>query len=131
MASMSFSLPYPPSVNTYWRNNRGRTHISNKGRQYRQDVTLALLEQFGAQWLNDNLITGRVRLSIVACCPDRRRRDIDNIIKATLDAITHAELWQDDCQVDDLRVWRGPVISPGGCLELELETIAGDSDTAA
>jgi Holliday junction resolvase RusA-like endonuclease len=32
------TLPFPPSVNTYWRTFRGRMIISAKGREYREVV---------------------------------------------------------------------------------------------
>jgi crossover junction endodeoxyribonuclease RusA len=47
-----------------------------------------------------------VRVEIIAAMPDRRRRDLDNIQKAILDALTHAGVWEDDSQVDDIRVFR-------------------------
>ncbi|MGV2434608.1 MAG UNVERIFIED_CONTAM: hypothetical protein LVT10_06740 [Anaerolineae bacterium] len=32
----SFTLPFPPSMNTYWRNFRGRTIISKNGREFQR-----------------------------------------------------------------------------------------------
>ena len=31
-------LPFPPSMNTYWRNFRGRTVLSKAGREYKVAV---------------------------------------------------------------------------------------------
>jgi len=36
------TLPYPPSINHYWRNFRGRMVISREGRAYREDVRALL-----------------------------------------------------------------------------------------
>jgi len=47
--------------------------------------------------------------------PDRRKRDVDNILKALLDALTHAGVYEDDSFIDDLRVVRGAVIKGGYC----------------
>lgn len=43
--------------------------------------------------------------------PHTVRPDADNLVKALLDALTRARVWEDDAQVWDLRVrkWRGEV----------------------
>jgi crossover junction endodeoxyribonuclease RusA len=38
--------------------------------------------------------------------PDRRRRDLDNILKASLDSLTHAHIYADDELIDVLIVRR-------------------------
>ena len=58
----------------------------------------------------------RLRVDIVACMPDKRRRDIDNLSKATLDAMAHARVYEDDSQIDDQRIHRGPQKKGGGLI---------------
>lgn len=93
-------LPYPPSVNTYWRSNRGRVHIADEGRDYRAAV-VALCRRCE---VSD---TARLRVQIVTHAADNRRRDLDNVCKALLDALAHAGVYGDDSQIDELRVVRG------------------------
>jgi crossover junction endodeoxyribonuclease RusA len=102
---MNIMLPYPPTVNTYWRKFNNRMVISAKGRQYRKDV-MELLE--GCQTLH-----GRLKVTIIATMPDRRKRDLDNILKSLLDAMDHAGLFDDDEQIDQLHVFRSVVEKPG------------------
>ncbi|HCR6651131.1 RusA family crossover junction endodeoxyribonuclease, partial [Escherichia coli] len=84
---IEFVLPYPPTVNTYWR-RRGSTYfVSKAGERYRRDVALIVRQQR----LKLNL-SGRLAIKIIAEPPDKRRRDLDNILKAPLDALTHAGL---------------------------------------
>lgn len=45
-------------------------------------------------------------IDIEAAPPDRRRRDLDNLLKALLDMLQHAEVYNDDYQVADLRIRR-------------------------
>lgn len=102
-------LPYPPSVNTYWRSvskgpMAGRVLISEEGRNYRASVL---------QLVDELKLDSRLRVEIEAVMPDRRKRDLDNLPKAVLDALTHAGVWGDDGQIDDLRIYRGQVEAPG------------------
>ena len=60
-------------------------------------------------------ITGRVSVTIELCPPNNRPFDIDNRVKATLDALTHAKVWVDDSQVDMLTVWRSDIVEGGKC----------------
>jgi len=45
--------------------------------------------------------------------PDKRRRDLDNLPKALLDGLTHSGIWDDDSQIDDLRIMRGEIVKGG------------------
>lgn len=100
---MIISLPWPPTVNTYWRNVKGRTLISKAGRAYRKLVGGLVLEQGANRQFAD-----RVSVQISAVAPDRRKRDLDNILKALLDALTYAGVWQDDEQIDEIHMRRYP-----------------------
>jgi len=105
-------LPYPPSNNAYWRHISkgplaGRVLISEEGRRFREAV-IAQVDRFK--------LDGRLKVEIEATMPDRRRRDIDNLPKAVLDALTHAQVWGDDNQIDDLRIYRAPEIAAPGHL---------------
>jgi len=107
-------LPWPPSLNTYWRNVGGRTLISSEGRAYREAVVwLAKSENWPKH--GDKRLT----VTVEAWVPDKRRRDLDNMLKAALDALTHAGVWDDDGQIDDLRIVRMPI---GGMLKVEVLT---------
>jgi crossover junction endodeoxyribonuclease RusA len=112
--TMTVELPFPPSVNGYWRSFRGRQIISAKGRQYRDDVQAVVLCHPRRQ-----RFTGRLRVLAELWVPDKRRRDVDNSLKAILDSVTHAGLWDDDEQIDDLRIVRAGV-RPGGAVVLTI-----------
>ena len=109
-------LPYPPSVNHYWRNVRGRTLISREGRAYRHNVCALLTSGNGQEPPND----GRIALAMDAFPPDRRRRDLDNIQKPVLDAMQHAGVYLDDSQIDLLITRRRQPDKPHGHLAIEI-----------
>ena len=117
---MIFSLPWPPSLNTYYRHISrgklaGRTLLSERGRQYRIDSLAAIYEQNVPTGLYQN----RIGITIGACPPDNRKRDLDNLLKSVLDALTHTRVIRDDSDIDDLRIVRGSKV-PGGLLTIGL-----------
>ena len=105
------TLPWPPSVNNYWRHKvTGRlatVYVSAEGKAYRKAVNDLVLEAAMVQrYLK---AVGPVRVVIEAFPPDRRKRDLDNILKSLLDSLTHAGVWEDDSQIEDLRIYRSTI----------------------
>ncbi len=45
--------------------------------------------------------------------PDKRKRDLDNLVKATQDALQEAGCYENDCQIFGLHVERGEIIKGG------------------
>ncbi len=117
MERICVTLPFPPSVNSYWRHPSsgklaGRHLISEQGRRYRKDVW---------HWVNSlklKKLVGPVCVQICAYMPDKRRRDLDNILKACLDSLTHADVWEDDNQVHELTIKKMSKL--GGFLIVEI-----------
>jgi crossover junction endodeoxyribonuclease RusA len=125
---LSLSLPWPPSVNTYWRNVSkgrlaGRVLISEAGRKYRKDVS-SLIGAFGMR----KALACELSVSIIAYPPDRRRRDLDNILKSLLDSCTHAGLWLDDSQIGRLTISRSRMVHPGGQVSLYVAEIPAETE---
>jgi len=104
-STLKATLPYPPTVNHYWLLGNKRLYISPEGRQYRRRVAGILV---GAP-----TFLGRLSVEIGVHPPDHRKRDIDNVPKAVLDALQHAGLFDDDNQIDRLVVARAGVAKPG------------------
>lgn len=121
---ISLELPWPPSTNQIWRNTmvggKPRTLLSAVGRSYRKSVADVCLLARASKGL-----AGRVRVDIVACPPDKRQRDLDNMLKAPLDALTHAGVWLDDSQIDQLFIERGDVCK-GGRLMVMISSAEGE-----
>lgn len=113
---IELSLPWPPSVNTYWRTFNGRMIISAKGREYRKAVADQVLIQRGAKHYE-----GKMRVEIEAYRPDNRRRDLDNLLKAVLDACTNSGVWVDDSNIIDLRIYWADSI--GGMLKVKVSEV--------
>jgi crossover junction endodeoxyribonuclease RusA len=114
-AHVEITLPYPPTVNTYYRNVRGRTLISRAGRLYREAVCSRMAI------LGRPFIEGPLQVHAWVYPPDRRRRDLDNVLKAMLDGLQHAQLFEDDSQIAKLCIERRPVVL-GGCVIVGVRT---------
>ena len=102
-----FELPYPPSINHYYRRVGLRTLISREGREYRLYVVSALAGLGLAPF------EGELELRLDVYPPDRRRRDADNVQKSLLDSLQHASVYRDDSQIKRLVTEMLDVV-PGG-----------------
>lgn len=125
---MNLILPWPPSVNNYWHQRvvapKGKramamTYISEAGKTFKANVQAAVIATLKAKPVP---LDGRLAVAILLHQPDRRGRDIDNVVKPLLDALTAAGVWLDDSQIDRLQVQRGS-IAKGGRAEVRVETI--------
>jgi Holliday junction resolvase RusA-like endonuclease len=104
---LEIALPYPPSINHYWRRVGYRTLISREGRRFRERV-VALL---AARRLEPLL--GPLAVEVDVYPPDLRRRDLDNTQKALLDALQHGGAYADDSQVVKLVLTKCPPVAGG------------------
>lgn len=110
---VEINLPWPPSVNRYYRTFRGRVIISKEGREYRKNVK--------APERTEAVFFGPVSVEIAAYRPDNRKRDLDNVLKVTLDTLTHLKIWDDDSQIMDLRIsWAA---EKGGFLNVKVRPL--------
>lgn len=116
---MMFELPWPPSINHYWRHTaKGKfviTYISGEGKKYRKNVLKMLAT-------HNNTLAGRLRVSVAAYPPDRRKRDLDNVFKCLLDSLEHAKVYEDDNQIDYLSIERKEV-RKGGLVLVNIEEV--------
>lgn len=108
--SQHIRLPLPPSVNTYWRKNHRGMYITQQGKDFRKQVAEIIAEQ---QCLKFG--TSRLFMAVRLCMRDRRASDLDNRLKALCDALEHAGVFDDDEQIDELLILRGPIVKGGEC----------------
>lgn len=106
---IDFIVGWPPSINNYYARTRRGVYIKAKGKQYRISVAEDLQEQIGSLVS----ISDEVFLSVILYPPDKRVRDLDNHMKALLDAITISGLWDDDRLVSQLYIYKGEVAKGG------------------
>ncbi|WP_273854709.1 RusA family crossover junction endodeoxyribonuclease [Serratia liquefaciens] len=118
---MKLTLPFPPSVNGYWRSpnkgaSRGRTLVSERGRAFQAEAIAQVMEQLRRR---PKPISTDISVAVVFYPPTKARRDLDNFFKALFDAMTQAGVWLDDSQIKHIDAKWGPVIK-GGKVELQI-----------
>ena len=107
---MQLILPFPPSVNGYWRATSKGMLISARGRVYRSNAIAAVYEQLKRK---PQPLTAELDVHVVLFPPTRARRDLDNFFKALFDSLTHAGVWVDDSQIKRISAEWGPVTKLG------------------
>lgn len=99
--TIELSLPFPPSINTYWGFHGHRRFLTKKANEFKGLVASAVKQQnhpkrsFGVDLLS---------ISLDFYPPDRRIRDIDNPVKPLLDALVATGLFDDDSQIKELNL---------------------------
>jgi crossover junction endodeoxyribonuclease RusA len=114
---MRIFLPYPPSANerlTVRKGGRGFVNTAHY-RAWKLDAAwiVALAARYG------NVVKGPYRLGVVAMPPDLRCRDLDNLIKATSDALKAGGAVEDDSLCQMIRMSWGDLDEPGIFVEIE------------
>lgn len=116
MDNFTITVPFPPSVNTYWgtrvvgkgKRSFVQRYINEAGKKFRT----AVLEQFLVDDIRTTL-SGPLAGTLDLYPPCNRRRDWDNFNKGLFDALGHAGLYDDDSQIIDMRVRMHPKKPPG------------------
>lgn len=89
-------LPYPPSVNHYLGVNGKRYFVNKKTQDYKWIVR--------QRRPPIEVITVECGLEILVYVPDKRKRDIDNLLKVLLDSLKSACVFKDDSQVKEIYI---------------------------
>jgi len=86
-------LPLAPSTNRLWKIGKG-------GRMYKSPEYVAWLDEAG--WMvkaqTKYQINGPYVIHISAVKPDKRRRDLDNLLKSTSDLLVKSKIVDDDSE---------------------------------
>jgi len=83
-------LPLAPSANAIFRAGRGRVYKTNIYKQWLEECSWMIKTQTKESVPRDYI------LQVVAKRPDKRRRDLDNLLKATSDLLVRTRIVSDD-----------------------------------
>ena len=112
--TVELHLPYPPSANHLWVRAR---HGMRKSSSYVTWLALAAIE---ARKQPFSRVEGQYKISIQAARPDKRRRDLDNLLKPISDLLTQIGAIADDSLCDMLTArW----VTTGDGIEVRIEPV--------
>jgi len=104
-------LPVAPTINSYYGARGNTRYIKPEGQEFRWAVAQAVRAAKMPK------LSGRLSVFIRVFPRDKRVQDLDNRCKSTLDALQVAGAFDNDSQIDDLRIVRDLVV-PGGRMEV-------------
>lgn len=104
------TLPYPPSMNRIWRHAHGRTYKAKDAQTY-QLVAQARARAMG---LSEPL-TGPIRLWVSLHPPGKKSIDLDNSMKAAIDAL-NGIAWMDDSQLVEILARKAEPVKAGALI---------------
>jgi crossover junction endodeoxyribonuclease RusA len=109
---IELKLPLPPSANAIWRSNRGHVHKSAAYKAWLSEAGWEVRAQ------HPDKVSGSYCLAIKAVRPDKRRRDIDNLIKPVSDLLCSVGVIEDDSYCEKVSAqW----ISSGDCVTVRID----------
>src|SRR5690606_33375108 len=86
-----YELPYPPSVNNLFANSKnGGRYAVESYKAWRKAAGEEIIAQ------RRQRIKGRFSLAIYVVRPDKRKRDVANLIKAVEDLLVEMQVVEDD-----------------------------------
>lgn len=111
-ASVSVDLAYPPSANRLWRSVRGRVIRSPEYETWLNSAAWEVKQAVGKTYDRTG-IPGPYGLCVIVCPPDRRARDLDNLVKPINDALVKGGAVVDDKFCQELEMEWMPNLGPG------------------
>jgi crossover junction endodeoxyribonuclease RusA len=115
---ITLRLPLAPSINHYYGQHGVRKYIKKAGLEYRKQVAEIVAEA------GHKMLEGRIVMYVSIYPANRIRQDLDNRLKALQDALTHAGVWLDDSQIDELHLIRRDVMKGG-----QIDVLIFEGDT--
>jgi crossover junction endodeoxyribonuclease RusA len=98
-------LPYPPSANSMWRHVGKRVLRSAEYEAWRKQCALIIRSE-----TRGHGVAGPYAMTMQVGRPDRRRRDIDNLVKPVGDVLVLAGAVDDDCDCQKIEAsWSADV----------------------
>lgn len=117
-SSVTLILSFPPSANHMWRKDRnGRVYLSAEYKAFKEEVAM-LWRAFGVRTWDPR---ADVEIELFLYPPWRRRWDLDNRIKPTLDALFYAAIIIDDSQVVKLTAYKNDYEKGRDCAIVQIK----------
>ena len=112
-------MDFPPSVNRLWRTSKnGLMYRSKEYTDWRKKTAWELSIQ-----AKFKQVSGAYKITVKAVRPDKRRRDLDNLIKSISDVLVAAGVIEDDSLCEHLvMMW----VSEGPACHVMVEGVGNE-----
>lgn len=110
-------LGWPPSVNKVWKYGGGTVRSQKAVKDYYMLSTMLHRRNIKATMM------GRICVQVLVYPPDKRQRDLDNILKVPMDAMQKIGVYKNDSQIDELHVYRKEISKNNARLVINLREI--------
>lgn len=100
MKNIEVEVDWPPSANKNWMIRRGRFVSTDAAACYKR-----LIKDLSYTWEKITFLKD-IEITIKAFPPDKRKRDIDNLLKVTLDSLQNTHLFENDEQIRKITIER-------------------------
>lgn len=108
---ITLTTTYPPSANRLWRNVAGKVLKSAVYRAW-------LAENLHLGYQHKRTVSGPYALSLIVTAPDKRARDLDNIVKPVSDLLQACGIVSNDTNMKRLVAEWGD--APTACVVAEI-----------
>lgn len=111
-----YGFPFPPSGNHRLGMKNGKSFKAKKYKEWLKLLEPFRTEMYGRDFVRDpnvqilrdpNVSIFRkneepLAVSVEFCPPDRRKRDLDNLLKTVFDGLQHARIVEDDASIKEV-----------------------------
>lgn len=120
LRAKKFVFSTPPSVNKIYRRNSNGVFLSREAKAWKEEMIFR-----NKRFVGDGF--GKSLLKVLmyyfpSSSRDEKVRDIDNLLKISLDTLQEIGCFDNDNQICDLRIRRFHC-SPPGCLSIFIKTV--------
>ena len=105
------NLPFPPPANNLFKNIKGGRAKTEKYRAWQAEAGWAVTDQRNFYHRVDKwtILSGPIALKLILGRPDKRKRDLDNLLKAPIDLLVKHGVIDDDRNVQRIEASWGDV----------------------
>ena len=109
------TIPYPPTINNYYKYRKSAhavsisIYVGDEGLLHREKVQSLIIDHKRARSFKLDIpyfSIERLSVEFYIYPPDKRKRDIDNVLKCGIDSLQHGLLFKNDNQIDKLYIER-------------------------
>ena len=115
---MKFTLSLPVSVNQMYKRGRGNSfYKSQKAKDWTLEAMYQIMKQKRGQ---ARLKEGNYSLDVRVYIADKRRHDLDNMLKQICDVLVEKQIIKDDSLITEIHIYKDEPLMGKSFIEVEV-----------